>query len=370
MSGLLEDVDDLVDESVIDDDAEEDQSVPQLRYDISSYGADFDVEGLVRRLDRGDILIPGWQRNYVWTHRLASGFVESLLLGLPVPGVFLGRYEDSGKLFVIDGQQRLKTLQYFYKGIRPDLPAGNTREFRLIGVQPKFEGLTYQSLDDKDRRMLDDSLIHATVVRQESPPGNDTSIYHIFQRLNNGGRVVTPQEIRRAVFHGRLIDRIESLNSYEDWRKILGKPNRRLKDQEMILRFMAMLHEGDKYRSSMSRFLNEFTLTNRNPDDTWLDDTSSLFEETISSFANSVGQDSFRLTKGRAVNAAVFDSMSVGLARRIRGKGELPPEIVKDTYDTLIGDEKYLRYVTQSTSLAVSVEHRLTLASVAFNDAK
>ena len=138
----------------------------------------------------------------------------------------------------------------------------------------------------------------------------------------------------------------------------------------MILRFMAMFHEGDKYRSSMSRFLNEFTLSNRNPDDAWLDDTSSLFEDTISSFAISVGQDSFRLTKGRAVNAAVFDSMSVGLARRIKEKGELPPEIVKDTYDTLIGDEDYLRNVTQSTSLAVSVEHRLRLASVAFNDAE
>lgn len=370
MTDQLEDVDNFREESLIDDDAETDDSVPPLRYDISSYGADFDVEGLVRRLNREDILIPGWQRNYVWTHRLASGFVESLLLGLPVPGVFLGRYEDSGKLFVIDGQQRLRTLQYFYKGIRPDLPVGNTSEFKLLGVQARFEGLTYQSLDDKDRRILDDSLIHATVVRQESPPENDTSIYHIFQRLNNGGRSVTPQEIRRAVFHGRLIDRIEGLNSYADWRKMLGNPNRRLKDQEMILRFMAMLHEGDNYKSSMSRFLNEFTLTNRNPDKAWLDDTSDLFKETISSFAHSVGHGSFRLNKGRAINAAVFDSMSVGLARRIRDIGEPSPEIVMETYDTLIGDEDYLQYVTQSTSLTVSVEHRLKLSSIAFKNAK
>ena len=370
MVSQLEDADNLRGESQIEDDAEKDESVPPLRYDISSYGADFDVEGLVRRLNREDILIPGWQRNYVWTHRLASGFVESLLLGLPVPGVFLGRYEDSGKLFVIDGQQRLRTLQYFYKGIRPDLPIGNTSEFRLLGVQARFEGVTYQSLDDKDRRILDDSLIHATVVRQEYPSENDTSIYHIFQRLNNGGRSVTPQEIRRAVFHGRLIDRIESLNSYADWREMLGNPNRRLKDQEMILRFMAMLHEGDNYKSSMSRFLNEFTLTNRNPDKAWLDDTSELFKATISSFARSVGQDSFRLNKGRAINAAVFDSMSVGLARRIMDIGEPLPEVVRRTYVTLIEDKDYLQYVTQSTSLSLSVEKRLNLASAAFKNAE
>ena len=104
------------DEAKIEDEDEIEELVPHLRYDITSYGIDFDVEGLVRRLNRGEILIPDWQRAYVWSHRQASSFVESLLLGLPVPGVFLARDYASGKFFVIDGQQRLETLQYFYKG--------------------------------------------------------------------------------------------------------------------------------------------------------------------------------------------------------------------------------------------------------------
>ena len=91
--------------------------MPPIQYEISSYGADYDVEGLVKRLERDDLLIPPFQRNYVWKLKEASRFIESLLLGLPVPGVFLVREQDSNKLLVIDGQQRLKTLQFFYNGI-------------------------------------------------------------------------------------------------------------------------------------------------------------------------------------------------------------------------------------------------------------
>ena len=93
MTSPLEDryPDILMDEAQIEDENEIEEVVPNLRYDITSYGVDFDVEGLVRRLNRGEILIPEWQRAYVWSHRQASSFVESLLLGLPVPGVFLAQ---------------------------------------------------------------------------------------------------------------------------------------------------------------------------------------------------------------------------------------------------------------------------------------
>lgn len=104
-----------IDDQVIDVEDNEDSSSPQI-YGITSYGADYDVEGLVKRLRRGDIFIPPFQRDYVWNQAEASRLVESLLLGLPVPGVFLAKENDSNKLSVIDGQQRLKSLFFFYEG--------------------------------------------------------------------------------------------------------------------------------------------------------------------------------------------------------------------------------------------------------------
>ena len=76
------------DRSIVDP-ASSDETVPPIRYNISSYGADFDVRGLVQRLKRGDIVIPGFERPFVWDQKMASQFIESLLLGLPVPGIFL-----------------------------------------------------------------------------------------------------------------------------------------------------------------------------------------------------------------------------------------------------------------------------------------
>ena len=103
---------------------------------------------------------------------------------------------------MIDGQQRLRTLQYFYRGIfEPD-----KREFALKGVTPEFEGVTYNSLKDHDRRRLDDSILHATIVRQETPSDDDSSIYHIFERLNTGGIPLNPQEIRATIYHGEFND--------------------------------------------------------------------------------------------------------------------------------------------------------------------
>ena len=128
---LAEDVvtDDMETEiEIVGDYAEETADVKQ--YTISGYGADFDVEGLVRRLNRGDIEIPEFQRTFVWNQTRASRFVESLLMGLPVPGIFLYRDKGSQTLRVIDGQQRLLSLQLVLRwpvsGFKPWIQIGGS----------------------------------------------------------------------------------------------------------------------------------------------------------------------------------------------------------------------------------------------------
>ncbi|MDE2742669.1 MAG: DUF262 domain-containing protein [Gemmatimonadota bacterium] len=368
-SPLIGQTDLNVDDDIIDD-SEKDDSAPQVRYDITSYGVDFDVEGIVRRLDDGDIVIPEWQRSFIWTLRTASSFIESLLLGLPVPGVFLGKDPASRKLYVIDGQQRLKTLQYFYNSKFPKTD-GSHQNFVLQNVSDRFEGLCFSSLDDADRRDLNNSLIHATVVRQDTPPGDDTSMYQIFSRLNTGGRVVNPHEIRCAIYQGDLIDNIKKLNELTEWRRILGKPSQRLKDQEMILRFMALWHAGDEYKKSMAEFLNVFTQRNRTPDKAWLNDIAGLFKQTVTAFAEAKGREAFRLHKARAVNAAVLDSMMVGLAKRIVYRDNQPTSSeIGNTHDSLTENQEYLDSVTQGTSDESSVRIRLQVATAAFADAE
>ena len=175
----------------------EEETVPTISYDVTSYGSDPEVEGLVNRLKRGDIIIPRFQRDYVWRQPEASKFIESLLLGLPVPGVFFATDSGTNRQLVIDGQQRLKTLQFFYEGFFTPRPEQkHHRVFSLTKVQKSFEGKTYKTLEEHDRIRLDTSIMHATTVKQSAPPGDDTSLYHIFERLNSGGRRLTDQEMR------------------------------------------------------------------------------------------------------------------------------------------------------------------------------
>lgn len=359
VSELLEEDEYIIDEASLDD------TVVPERYDISSYGADYDVDGLVRRLNRGDIFIPDFQRDYVWTIQEASRFIESLLLGLPVPGVFLAKEPESNKLLVIDGQQRLMTLLYFYKGVFDPKPEEKTqRVFALTKVQANFEGLTYETLDERDRLKLDDSIIHATVVKQDSPEDDDMSIYHIFERLNNGGRKLYPQEIRTALFHGSFLDLIKHLNDYPAWRQIYGKKNNRLKDQELILRFLALHFELERYEKPMKEFLNKFAKKHRLAGKKFLSTATKIFTSTIDVVSQNLGNGVFR--PERSLNAAVFDSVMVGLANRIsRGPIE-NPEAIGEAYIRLFEDKDYRMAISYATSDVGSVETRINKATEAF----
>ncbi len=352
----------------VEDDAAKDTTVAPVAYQITSYGADYDVEGIVKRTRNKDIEVPPFQRNYVWTFGQACRFIESLLLGLPVPGVFLAREESTGRFLILDGQQRIKTLLFFYEGLF-DPPGKVARAFALDEVQPGFKDKTYKTLDERDRRRLDNGIIHATIVKQESPPEDvDTSLFYIFERLNSGETRITHEEARSAVFHGTLINEIKTLNDYENWRKIFGRKNLRLKDQELILRFLALYFTRDKYSRPMAEFLNKFTARNKNPNPEFLQNCRSLFRITIDLVYESVGAKAFR--RERSFNAAVFDSVMVGLSEALQMKPSLDKSKVADAYHRLLADKEYTEATSRSTAdesfvslrLEKAIEHFATIS--------
>ena len=357
---MLNDTNELEHETEIETEDELEDLIAPVKYDISSYGVDFDVEGLCRRLRRQEIFVPSFQRNYIWNVREASRFVESLLLGLPVPGIFLARDDASGKLIVIDGQQRLMSLLFFYDGFFvPESREGNPREFRLVGVQEQFAGLTYATLGEKERIDLDNSVIHATVVKQDFPRGDDTSIFHIFERLNSGGRRLYAQEMRNALYPGALIEATRELNGHASWRSIYGRRSLRLRDQELILRFLALSFSDEKYSRPLQEFLTKFVVSRRNPEPALLELYRNAFTQVTDLWWQALGGRAFR--RGVALNAAVFDSMSVGLARTIAEYGQPNTERIAEAYAELLEDPQYLESVIQSTAEETSVATRIEM---------
>jgi len=347
----------------------DDEIAPVVSYEVSSYGADPEVEVLVNRLNRGDIYIPPFQRDYVWNQPEASRFIESLLLGLPVPGIFLAVDPGSGKQIVIDGQQRLKTLQFFFAGVFNPKPDDiSQRVFSLVKVQPHYEGRTFKTLDENDRIRLQTSILHATVVKQLEPSEEDTSLYHIFERLNSSGRRLTDQEMRIALFHGKLIEKIKEINLHDTWRTAFGRIHSRLKDQELILRFFAFYETLDKYSRPMGEFLNLYASSHRRPTEERLEQLSSVFSRTIDCFSESVGPKPFRLTT--TLNAAIYDSCMVGLAHRLSDTDKPSPDklSIAKAYQKLLDNESYLEAVSRSTADEAFVRRRMEMALREFGE--
>ena len=355
---------DLELESIAAED-EDSQSVPPA-YEISTYPSDFTLEVLHQQWKNGDIEIPEFQRRFVWKKVQASRLIESFLVRLPVPAVFLYTERGSEKYLVIDGQQRLRSVFHYFDGSFPSPTTRSGRSggtngpvFRLTGLDPSspFHNRAFDQLTDAEQRRLRNAVLRAFIV-QQLDPDDDSSIYHIFERLNTGGTLLTNQEVRNCVYRGRLVRCIQDLNTFRPWRSILGKeaPDSRGRDLELITRFFAT-RDLSAYQTPMKRFLSRYMYKNRNADADVLAASSQVFRETCQAIVEHLGERPFHIRKG--LNVAVLDSVMVAFSKRL----DHIPDNIRTRYDTLKSNVAFLETATQSTTDAERVRQRFRLAS-------
>jgi hypothetical protein len=357
---------DVADQKRVSDFADDDRQLLSA-FSISSYGADYTIDSLVKRVRNGDFFVPPFQRAFVWNLKQSSRFIESLLMGLPVPGVFVFREASTNRHLIIDGQQRLKSLSYFYsgrfpKGAFPGQPQKEDKVFRLDDVRSPWADKTYDELDDASRRRLDDSVIHTTIFRQDSPE-NDGSVYEVFERINTGGVKLSPQEIRICVNFGKFTNLLNELNNQPSWRKIYGPLSPRLKDQELILRFFAFYDKLNDYERPLRGFLNKYMESKK----ALSDEESTILSKRFAAMAEAVlatlGPSAFR--PERILNTAVFDAVSVAIARRLE-KDSTDLSWIQEGYRSLMNNDDFKQTYTRATADEESVRARFKLATEAF----
>jgi len=290
---------------------QQDNEVSLRGYDILSYPADFTLEVLVGKWKKAEINIPPLQRRFIWSQGRASKLIESFLMGLPVPPVFFYQERGTNKLLVVDGQQRLRSIVYFFSGKFGEPNEGEVN-FNLIGLDEHSPYLdtTYQKLRDENEEAfnkLNNSVLRSFVVKQIDPQ-DDTSIFQIFERLNTGGVILQGQEIRNCIYDGPFNDSLNELNKYGPWRKIFGSPaeDKRKRDVELILRFLALFHTRQTYEKPMKQFLNTFMKANRRASETTVSGYEELFKKTSNAIIATLGEKPFHIHTG--LNAAVYDS--------------------------------------------------------------
>lgn len=358
-------------------------------YNITSAPNDFNIRTIFDFLDSGVFVIPGFQRNYVWDIKRASKLIESLVIGLPIPQIFL--YEtEKNKFLVIDGQQRLMSIYYFMKKrfpkkerrgeLRRILSEGGQitpaifddneyfSDFRLrlpenLPQYPnRFNGQTYDMLGDY-RMTFDLRTVRNIIVKQNDGDETMGAVFEIFNRLNSGGVNLTPQEIRASLFHSKFYAMLYSLNAHQDWRRLLGdvEPDLHLKDIEVILRGFAMLEDGDDYSPSMVKFLNKYSKQAQKFDQGNVDYRKDLFVSFVRA-CQQVTPENF-MGKNKQFNISLYESVFYAICREPFDNRSMVTQSVDPNFIERLKNDVKFQIVTQSqTTKASNVKLRLKAA--------
>ncbi|WP_375553999.1 DUF262 domain-containing protein [Roseovarius mucosus] len=345
--------------SEIEDKVDDETETSTVEFNIVVTASDWTLELLAKSFNDGDIVIPDYQRKFVWDIRRASTLIESFAIGLPVPQVFF--YENAeGQLEVIDGQQRITSIAYFFEGyFGPEDASGKRKVFSLKGLEQRkdLEGKTFSQLDERTKRKLKHSPLRGITVKQLTPDEEQPeSVYHIFERLNTGGQPLNAQEIRNAVYRGNILEALEELNADPNWRKIYGKRDAdpKQRDIELILRLFSLYENTDNYTPPMKDFLSRQMAENR----PFTSVRAKSFKKAFSVAVKNVVEKIEKPFRPRGLlNAATLEAVLVSMMEH----GSMSA-ITVDNYEKLLASKDFKAATLSNTSSVENVVSRKDIA--------
>ncbi len=337
---------------------------------ISSWGADLSFRELIQRYEDNELVKPELQRKYVWDKTEASRFIDSLLLGLPVPSIFLAKTPDE-KLLIIDGYQRIMTVYDYVRGIF----AGDNKVFKLSRsekINSKWRGKAFSELTDTEQRKIRNTTIHAIIFLQQHPIGDDTSLYQVFERINTSGRTLMPQEIRNCVYQGKFNTLLFELNKLPNWRNLFGSADedQRMRDIEFILRFFALNSpEFDSLTQdniSLKKFLNQFMGKFRNLSDDQVAQFRDRFTSSINFIYENIGENAFNNISSTIpgkfspnFSPTIFDSITIATDQLKNVGFNFQTDQIHENRNELLHDEEYKFSITKETMRKDAIKQRI-----------
>ncbi|MGF6663311.1 putative nucleic acid-binding protein [Paraburkholderia atlantica] len=330
-------------------------SVPPEQRKLHTETYDFTVETIVEKLNDESIFIPHFQRRYVWTEPQASRLIESLIIQCPIPVIYLNQENDE-RLSVIDGNQRLTTIRRFVEN-----------QFALKGLTayPELEGSRFFELDPRFQRHILNRTLRCIVILKDTHPQVK---FDVFERLNTGATKLTPQELRHGLYFGDLMSLATAVAKESEFLSLLEiKNDKRMKAEELVLRFWALNSDFDKYRKPLASFINAFSEANRRLTPEQQGEFRKSFKETLEAVKSLLGDMTFRIfdrafNVESSFNSALYDALMVGVAQNLAsGKLSLmPTKKAQLLLASLIeNDEQFRRAISIATSDESQVRYRV-----------
>jgi hypothetical protein len=262
----------------------------QKQRDLVTSVLDYNLQtlsGLIQ--DRNIDLSPRYQRRFRWDQKRQSTLIESFLMNVPVPPIFLNE-DELGKYSVIDGKQRLSAINAFMRG-----------RLKLTGLKifADINGLTFDDLPLNLQNVIQTRAnLRAIIILRQSDP--DVK-FQVFQRLNTGGVRLNAQEIRNSAWPGPFNDLILDLSETPEFHRVLGiriKERsgiyKEMRDAEFVLRYFAFRDTWSTFSGGMMRHMDSFMASNQQAPEEWIEEARADFMETLIAVQAAFGDSAFK----------------------------------------------------------------------------
>lgn len=339
------------------------QQLSKNRMEVSFDTYDLAVRQLVDMFQESTLRIsPEYQRHFVWDDIRQSQLVESLLLGIPVPSLFMATNSDFS-WEVVDGLQRLTTLiRFIGESEALELLASKGKNhvpytpLRLTGLEKltEFNNLTFTELPTTIRTMFKHRPIKVTVLNDKS---DENVRYDLFERLNTGGIILEPQEIRNCVYQGPFNEFLKQCSRNTNFRKVvkLGAKPKESSYEELVLRFFAYLDWQNKFVHDVKEFLNDYMKHQVNSNFN-ADSYSRIFERTFDQLALLLDEGIIRGNRKTITPIVLFEAISVGVANHLKKSDQV---IDKNKINLLLNDSTLKSYTTGATNSQSKLNKRI-----------
>lgn len=353
-----------------DEDSQDIEVNPSDLENTFLWGVDWTTETIINQIKKKNIdLDPAFQRRDAWNDKMRSSFIESILLGVPIPQIVLAERntENGSSYIVLDGKQRLTSIMKFSQA------SSDYESFRLgqLDVLRSLNGKTYNTLPDKERNTFDNRTIRAVVIRGWT---SESTLYSIFLRLNVGSLTLSPQELRKALHPGPFVDYIDELsikmNSYQ---YLLGKnsPDKRMRDTELLLRIFGYKFNIDNYHGNLKDFLDD---TCKKLNNSWEQQREEI-QEFGNNFSASVDflkellqsdQDLFKASKvfvtNPRLNKAIFEVLAYNFtSKSIINLVSAQRDLFIKKFEELKSTEEFNYSINNTTKETGRLKTRFTL---------
>ena len=358
------------------------KQISDERQHIVTDKMDISIGELVNMYEQQELIIhPEYQRMFRWTDTQKTALIESILVGIPVPPIFVAE-DANGVWELVDGLQRLSTIVSFFGKLKVDnlknedkiSPDNENNDDEVVSNNNKWtleegdilkslEGFNVDTLPLKYVLNIKRAAFRVEILRGQSKA---TIKYELFKRLNSNGTKLTAQEIRNAIYRGidssvnKLVEKLSKNQAFVELTSLTKQKKKELYDQELVLRFMAFYDKKTEINSNTAKILDDFIERSVNDNQFNCETYESIFNKTMSLLYSLKAPNVFKNTSNAFV-PAYFEAIMLGVANNIdvySNNTALLIEKIKELKDS----QDFKQYMGSASNSKKRIESRLAIA--------